>query len=169
HDQVSRNIGVDNFELWLPERRPGGFLPLMKTAPDLKLFDAEMIRNGYHRPYIQSNCWAPSMDDPAPELTLLWENKKQVSRIELVFDTDYDHAMETVLLGHHDSEMPYCVRNFQIIDDDGRIVVEKNDNYHSQCEFTFESPLFTRSLKLKILDVWGDSPGAVYAFRCYEG
>jgi len=167
HDQVADGIGADNFELWLPERRPGGALPLMKLRPATGLFSPQMIKNGYHRPYIQSNCWVPAVDDPQPELTLRWEKKQRIARVELVFDTDFDHAMETVLRGHPESEMPYCVRHFQLIDEEGKVVAEEKENYHTQWYYTFPAALSTKLLKLRVLAVWGDSPGAVYAFRCY--
>ncbi len=168
HDQVAEHIGVDNFELWLPERRPGGTLPLMKLRPSVHLFGVDMVCNGYHRPYIQSNCWVPASEDSQPELTLRWDRKQRISRVELVFDTDFDHAMETVLLGHPESEMPYCVRHFQLIDDSRQVVVDELENYHTQRNFEFPEPVITANLTLRIVSVWGDSPGAVYAFRCYS-
>ncbi len=167
HDQVAEGIGVDNFELWLPERRPGGALPLMNMRPAAQLFTPGMIRSGFHRPYIQSNCWVPAVDDPQPELSLEWKAPRRISRVELVFDTDFDHAMETVLRGHPESEMPYCIRHFQLLDDMGRVVAEEKENYHTQWNHVFSEPLDTRMLTLRVLAVWGDSPGAVYAFRCY--
>ncbi len=168
HDQVADGIGADNFELWLPERRPGGALPLMKLRPATSLFSPQMIQNGYHRPYIQSNCWAPAPDDPQPQLILEWETPKHINRVEIVFDTDFDHAMETVLRGHPESEMPYCIRHFQLLDDMGKVVAEEKENYHTQWNHAFSEPLDTRILTLRVLAVWGDSPGAVYALRCYE-
>ncbi len=167
HDQVADGVGADNFELWLPERRPGGALPLMELRPSAHLFGGKMVCNGYDRPYIQSNCWVPSPEDTQPELTLQWDRKQRISRVELVFDTDFDHAMETVLMGHPESEMPYCVRHFQLIDDSGQVVVDEPENYHTLRNFEFSEPIISASLTLRIVKVWGDSPGAVYAFRCY--
>ncbi len=169
HDQVADSVGADNFELWLPERRPGGALPMMNLKPTPKLFSPRMILNGYLRPYIKANCWVPDPYDPRPELSLEWEHKQLIGRIELVFDTDFDHAMETVLMGHPESEMPYCVRHFQLIDEAGNVVADEKENYHTQWSLDLSEPLHTHSLTLRILKVWGNSPGAVYAFRCYRG
>ncbi len=86
-----------------------------------------------------------------------------------MFDTDFDHTMETVLMGQPESEMLYCVRHFQIIDESGKVAAEEQNNYLTQWNRIFPEPLHTHKLTLKILRVWGGSPpGAVYAFRCYR-
>jgi hypothetical protein len=169
HDQADPGtIGVDGFELWLPERRPGGLLPQLRLDPDPTLFPARDVANGYQRPYLRVNAWAPSLSDPDPELRLEWTEPRRIRQVEIVFDTDADHAMETVLRGHADSEMPYCTKRYQLLDESGRILHEESENYHTLRWHRFETPVRTRVLRLRVLETWGASPGAIYDLRCYE-
>ena len=52
-------------------------------------------------------------------------NLRQLTRIELVFDTDYDHPMESVLLGHPERVMPFCVA--RVVVRDGNNTPESQD------------------------------------------
>jgi hypothetical protein len=76
--------------------------------------------------------------------------------------------METVLRGHADSEMPYCTKRYQLLDESGRILHEESENYHTLRWHRFETPVRTRVLRLRVLETWGASPGAIYDLRCYE-
>jgi hypothetical protein len=107
-------IGIEHFEFWQPQRRPGGKNFAIRLKPPLKAFGAANLVNGFARPAHQANAWVASFDDPAPTLTLRWEKPQQIARVELVFDTDFDHPMESVLMGHPERVMPFCVRRFQV-------------------------------------------------------
>lgn len=108
--------GIETFEFWLPQRRPAGKNFALKVSPPLEVFGCANLVNGIDRPTRQPNAWVAAFDEPRASLTLHWEEPQRIARVELAFDTDYDHPMETVLLGHPERVMPFCVRRFQVWD-----------------------------------------------------
>jgi hypothetical protein len=76
--------------------------------------------------------------------------------------------MESVLLGHPERVMPFCVRNFSIIDQSGKVVYKKEDNYQSLNTILLDEALVTDMLQLKCDHPSKDIPAAVFAIRCYE-
>lgn len=144
------NIGVETFELWCPFRRPKGKnLALFFHSP-LKSFSSLNLKNEFFRPIIESNAWVADYADPNPTLILRWDETQKVSQIRLFFDTDTDHAMENVQMGHHDSIMPFCVQDYQIKDDRGNVVYRKSGNYQSVNNVTFAEPIDTKSLTINL-------------------
>lgn len=116
------NRGLDSFEFWLPERRPGGKNFAMTIKPPLEVFGVSNITNGVARPTNQPNAWVAAFEDEQPCLCLTWARPQTIARVELMFDTDYDHPMESVLMGHPERVMPLCVPNVVVLD--GRLVRE---------------------------------------------
>jgi hypothetical protein len=102
-----------------------------------------------------------------PSLTCTWDKPVTVRRVELHFDGDFDHAMESVLRGHPENIGPFCVRNANVRDDAGRIVAEIRENRNSQVNLTLSEPVETRSLVLEICDSAGESTRSVFGFRAY--
>lgn len=119
-------IGIDEFEFWCPLRRPQGKLIAMKFMEPLKVFGAENLLSPYQRPYKAINGWIPA--DEKGEVVLNWSEKQMINKIILYFDTDFDHAMENVQMGHHDAEMPHCLSNYSIIVNKDQIVEVKNNH-----------------------------------------
>ena len=107
--------GIDGFEFWLPSRRPGGKNFAMRIDPPLEAFSPANLKNGVGRPTNQPNAWVSALEDKNPSVTLKWPEAKTIARIELVFDTDYDHPMESVLMGHSERIMPFCVPNIEVL------------------------------------------------------
>ena len=164
----TEDIGVDEFEFWCPKRRPEGQNVAIKIDKGLQPFSIENIRNGIGRPTIHPNAWVADFNDPSPTITLNWDTPKHIKTIEICFDTDFDHPMESVLLGHPERVMPFCVRNFSIIDQSGKVVYKKEDNYQSLNTILLDEPLVTDMLQLKCDHPSKDTPAAVFAIRCYE-
>jgi hypothetical protein len=108
--------GVDSFEFWIPQRRPGGKNFALRVEPPLAVFGPGNLTNGIVRPTRQPNAWVAAFGDVSPTVTLSWAEPQIIGRIELVFDTDYDHPMESVLLGHPERVMPFCVPRVVIRD-----------------------------------------------------
>jgi hypothetical protein len=108
------------------------------------------------------------MDDDMPTLDLKWEKSQKIGRMELTFDTDYDHPMESVLMGHPETVMPFCVKHYRVLDCGQQVVVEQQDNHQTRNILTFDPPLVTNHLALQILDTYGDVPAALFEIRCYE-
>ena len=140
------NIGVDTFELWCPIRRPKGKNLAMKFNPALESFSSVNLRSELFRPVVESNAWVADMNDANPTITLQWENAQWIKEITLFFDTDSDHAMENVQMGHHDSAMPFCVKEYEIMDDANNVIYSTNSNHQ-----TVNSILLTNAIKTKAL------------------
>lgn len=161
-------IGVETFEFWTPQRRPGGKNFALTLDPPLDLFGVANLTNGLARPTRQPNAWLADWGDTSPTLRLAWPTAQRVSRIELSFDTDFDHPMESVLMGHPERVMPFCVPQFQILDGAGRVLFQCDDNHQSRCTVQFASPVTTDQLKIKLVAPGTPVPAALFEVRCYE-
>lgn len=103
--------GLASLEFWLPERRPGGKNLAIKIEPPLEVFGVNNLTNGFARPTRQPNAWVAAFEDEQPFVRLTWPTPQTIASVELMFDTDHDHPMESVLLGHPERVMPFCVPN----------------------------------------------------------
>jgi hypothetical protein len=165
--QPPADLGIDSFELWCPRRRPHGRNLAMRFAPALDCFEPENVLNGVARPTSQPNAWLASIDDPRPRINLTWPEPKTIGRIELSFDTDFDHPMESVLMGHPERVMPYCVRAFRVTDG-GRELARCDDNYLSRRVIHFAAPIVTDRLQIELTAPSEKVPAALMEVRCYE-
>lgn len=163
------DIGMDTFEFWCPQRRPAGQNIDFKYPSGLNVFSAENIRNGVDRPVSAPNAWVGDWSDAAPALTLEWETPQQISHIDLFFDTDYDHPMESVLMTHPETAMPFCVRNYVIKDANGNVVHAKQGNYQTYNRVRLAVPVITERLVLEVEHPSAQVPAAVFGIRCYQG
>lgn len=109
------DIGIEGFEFWIPKRRPGGKNFALRVQPPLEAFGIASLTNGFGRPTNQPNAWVADLAHEQPVLRLSWSEPQIISRIELVLDSDYDHPMESVLMGHPERVMPFCIRNFTVL------------------------------------------------------
>lgn len=158
--------GVDSFEFWIPSRRPGGKNLALLVAPPLEVFPSTSVANGFARPGHAPNAWVASRDDAHPTLTLTWPQPQSIARIELVFDTDFDHPMESVLMGHPERDMPFCVKRYRICDGSGKLLFESGEKHQTRNTVRFSTPVVTGALQLEILETHG-APAAVFEVSCY--
>lgn len=161
-------IGIESFDFWTPQRRPEGKNFAIKVEPPLEVFGAANLTNGMARPTRQPNAWVASFEDAAPWVRLSWPKPRSIKRIELVFDTDFDHPMESVLMGHPENEMPFCVPEFSVSDDTGRVLGESRDNHQSRRTICLETPVRTASLRIALAGRGNGIPAALFEVRCYE-
>ncbi|MEM9983636.1 MAG: FAD-dependent oxidoreductase, partial [Bacteroidota bacterium] len=147
-------IGIDAFEFWIPNRRPAGKNLAMTISPAIQAFEVENLGNGYVRPWLSANAFIADPHDPAPKLTIEWEQARLISELRLFFDTDYDHAMESTLMGHPEDVMPFCVRNYRIHDLEGKLLVEVKGNYQTIRRHYLESGTTVKGLIISL-----DHPG----------
>ncbi len=91
--------GVDTFAYWLPERRPAARSLAVTIDPPLEMFAAANVVNGVSRPWRGVNAWVPAHEDKRPTLRLQWDAPQTIREIEISFDTDFDHPMESVQWG----------------------------------------------------------------------
>ncbi len=163
-----KDIGFDEFEFWCPQRRPEGENIALKIKGGLKVFGVQNIRNGIDRPVTAPNAWVACLDDAKPKITIAWDEPKSIKKIELVFDTDYDHPMESVLMGHPETVMPFCVRNYKIYDNNGKLIFSNTGNYQSRNVIDLEKAIVTTKLSLQVEHPFADVPASIFAIRCYN-
>jgi hypothetical protein len=159
---VEGDKGVEEFEFWTPIRRPGGQNLALSITPALDCFAATNLTNGYTRPYQQANVWCAALDQTQAQLSLQWSQPQTISEIILHFDADFDHALEQTLYGHPEERVPFCVEHFQILDDQGNILFEKEDNHQAVNHCIFAQPISSDSLQIKLFKAHADCPIAVY-------
>ena len=161
------DLGVENFEFWTPERRPGGYNLALACDPPLAGFAAANVANGVARPASGPNAWVAAFDDAHPAITLTWDAPQLVHTIEISFDTDFDHPMESVLMTHPERAMPFCVKALRVCID-GREAAMIEDNHQSRRRIVLEEPATARNITIEVSETWSDAPAAVFEVRCYE-
>jgi hypothetical protein len=75
--------------------------------------------------------------------------------------------MESVLMGHPESTMPFCVKGYRVLDGDGKLLHECKENHHGMNLIVLPAAVTTRALKIEILEMNGACPAAMFAVRCY--
>jgi hypothetical protein len=159
--------GIDSFEFWLPGRRPGGQNLAVSIDPPLDVFTPASLVNGLARPTTQPNAWVAAPDDPTPRLTLRWPQPQRLRRIELAFDTDFDHPMESVLMGHPERDIPFCIKRYRLTAADGRVLYSCAENHQTRNTILLPEAAVTDELHLEVLETHG-APAALFEIRCYE-
>ncbi|UHG91907.1 FAD-dependent oxidoreductase [Spirosoma oryzicola] len=166
--EPTEDIGVDTFEFWCPERRPKGHNLALTIDPGIQLFQAENVRNGLQRPTNQPNAWVAAPTDTRPTLTLRWPERKAISRVELFFDSDYDHPLESVIMIHPETASPFCVREYVLCNDRNERVFHQAENHQSRNVIRFAQPLDTTSLSVHLEAMNGDALASLLEIRVYE-
>jgi hypothetical protein len=165
--QPTQDIGVEAFEFWVPLRRPNGHNLAVTVNPPLAAFAPTNAVNGWARPTSGPNAWVAAPNDPIPTLILDWDQPQTIRRIDLAFDTDFDHPMESVLMGHPENVMPFCAKRYRILDGDGRVIAACEDNHQTLRHINLDAPVSTARLHIELLETHGDAPAALLAVRCY--
>ncbi len=167
HAEKLTAVGGEDFDIFRPERRPAGRNFAIRCEPPLRPFRPENVLNGFHRPTHQTNAWVAAPDDAAPRITLTWDSPQELTEVVVGFDVDYDHPLESVLFGHPEYAMPFCVRHCRLLADDGRILHEVADNHHSHLRVRFAVPVTVRALHIEVVSTHG-APAAVMEARAYS-
>ncbi|MDQ8201428.1 FAD-dependent oxidoreductase [Pelagicoccus sp. SDUM812003] len=161
-------IGVDAFEFWCPRRRPAGQNLALRFDPPLAPFDEAQLKSGSFRPLATSNAWVASRDDEDPTLSIDFGKKVSVGSIYLYFDPDYDHAMESVQMGHVDRVSPFMVRDYEVCDAEGRFLYGKKGNYQTINRIRFEQRVEVSGLRIKFSPTSDRAATALFGVRVYE-
>ncbi|GGA64056.1 hypothetical protein GCM10011507_14610 [Edaphobacter acidisoli] len=157
--------GVDSFAFWLPERRPAARNLAVTIAPGVQCYEPRMVVNGWGRPWCGVNAWAPSRDDNAPWLRLVWDQPRTIRSIQVTFDTDFDHPMESILMGHPERVMPGCLTAFDLRTAEGETLAVVSENHHTHWRLMLPQPISTSGIELS-LRAWGPAPPAIFEVRC---
>jgi hypothetical protein len=160
------NSGIDTFAFWLPERRPAARNLAATITPPLRPYEPSNVINGFGRPWDATNAWVPSREDKTPTLTLTWPQPQTLKTVEITFDTDYDHPMESVLMGHPERVMPGCARAFEIRTADGTVLTHVENNHQTRYTLNFYAPVKTTAIILEII-ARGPALPAIFEVRCY--
>ena len=161
------DIGVDAFEFWTPKRRPEGWNMALRFAEPIHIYTAKNISNGYARPWLSPNAWVAEQEDAAPMVMLTWAKQVRISTIQLSFDTDFDHPMESVLMHHPEKEMPFCIRNYYIYDGRGNLLQHVTENHQTRNTITLEEPVLTDTIVVRCEHPSDRVPAAIFEIRCY--
>ncbi|MBZ4189284.1 FAD-dependent oxidoreductase [Niabella beijingensis] len=165
--QAPEGSGVDTFEFWCPQRRPEGQNLALTFSDPVFVPGISALTNGVDRPTDQPNAWIADPADAHPSVSLDWSVPQQIRKIHLAFDTDFDHAMESVLMTHPETTMPFCVQRYQVEDEGGNIVYQKEANFQTQHTIVFEQPVTTKRLTIRMEHPSGQVPAALFSVRCY--
>ena len=160
-------IGIDTFEFWLPKRRPAGKNLALTIQPPLKGFAPGNVTHGPARPTTAVNAWVADPADAKPELCLTWAKPVSIRRVVLDFDPDWDHPMESVLMTHPEEVVPFMVKDFDLLDDQGTVQLEVRNNHSARREHAFKQKLLTSKLSLRIHTTHG-APAAVFRVRVFS-
>jgi len=155
-------IGIETFEFWCPRRRPDGQNIAMKIKPAIEPYNPANLTNGFTRPYLGTNAWAADLADNHPELILEWKEKKQVQTITLFFDTDYDHPLESSLWGHKEDVIPFCVREYKILDDNDKVIYQTNNNHQTINKIVLDHAVTTSRIKIQCEHPAENIPAALF-------
>jgi len=157
------DFGVDEFDFWLPRRRPHQIMPALRLDAPLRCYPPENLLNGRLRPEQQANAWVPAADDSQPTVEWHWTQPHAFGALTLIFDNDFDNAMETVQMGHDCAVTPHCVTHYRLWVDE-TLLAEVTDNHHAVCEHRLDAPRKASVIRLEIVSTAGALP-ALYALH----
>lgn len=156
-------LGIDRFEFWVPTRRPDGMnIPLSMDPPLPAYSSPATLTNGFHRPWLRTNAWIADPSDPTPTLTLSWAEPVMIREIDLHFDTDFDHAMETAQFGHPEDVMPHCVRAYFIRSGHNTVLHQVADNHQTINRVRLDAPVSSDRLVIELAHPGPDTPAALF-------
>jgi hypothetical protein len=161
------NIGVEAFEFWCPQRRPAGKNIALEITPALNAFDVNNLRNGVQRPVKSTNAWVANYDEKEAEIHIGWDEEKTINSVELFFDADYDHPLESVLLLNPENKMAFCADDVKLYDGSNNLIGNISNNYLSHQTIRLEKPVQTKDLKIKISNSNPHAPASLFEVRCY--
>ena len=160
------DYGVDEFDFWLPRRAPHQIQLAFALDAPLRLWHRDALLNGKLRPEGHTNCWVPAADDSQPCVSWQWQSAQQASHLTLLFDNDFDHAMETVQMGHAEAVTPHCTTHYRLWLDD-RLLAEVSDNHHSLRHHAIPDGVSFQQIRLELLASAGALP-ALYGLHLHQ-
>lgn len=161
------DIGIDEFEFWVPSRRPANQNMAFKLIPGIEPYGVSNLVNGFFRPTHKANAWVADLSDKNPYVRFTWPGPKIINRIVLYFDSDFDHPLESTLRVHPERVVPHTLRDYKIIDDAGNILFEKIGNYQTVNEITFKKTIVSSSITICPSHPTENVPAALFEVQVY--
>lgn len=87
--------------------------------------------------------------------------------IILFLDTDYDHPMESTLLGHPEDTMPFCIQHYVIKNGGTTVLFTVQDNHQTINRLVLEEPIETAHLQIVLQQVHDHVPIALFEIMCF--
>ncbi|WP_428386199.1 FAD-dependent oxidoreductase [Mucisphaera sp.] len=165
---TAEELGFHEIEMWCPDRKWHGRNLAIAFDPPLKPYTAEQVTNGLGRPTATVNAWVADPQDADPSITLTWDRPQEIGRVVILFDADWDHSMETVLIEHAERIVPYTVQDARLVDASGNVVAHLQANHQARVEFKLDAPITSEALTLVVEAVNGPCPAAVFEIMCYS-
>jgi hypothetical protein len=166
--QLNEKFGIEEIPFYVPGRRPGGKNLAIKIKPALNVFGMEQLKETVFRPTAAApNVWIAPLEQDTATLKCEWKQPKQIQTVVLWFDTDFDHPMESCLMGHPEDVMPFCVQQYKIMNDSGEVIYETSDNHSARNEIRLEKPVLTSSLTLECYRAHKNVPVSVFGIQVY--
>lgn len=159
-----KRIAIDSFEFWTPERRPKGKNLALSWDVPLNVYAAQNLKDVINRPEPtgDTHAWVASMEDEQPTLTISWAAPQKIKELRLYFDCDYDHALESVLMGHPESEIPFVVSDYTILNEAGKVLKEVKGNHQAINTLVWDTPISTETLTIKLKQNYSNIPVSLF-------
>lgn len=161
------DIGMEAFEFWVPIRRPDGHNIAMRIEPALQCFGVEQLQRERVRPEIQPNAFVAPLAAKKCTVDIYWKEPKKVCEIILFLDTDYDHPMESTLLGHPEDAMPFCIQNYEVKNGTSSTLFKVEGNHQTINRWILEEPIETSHLQIILQQTHAHVPIALFEIMCF--
>jgi len=163
-------IGIESFEFWTPERRPGGKNLAFSLHPVLNIFEPKNLINGHVRPLPpgEANVWVAANEAEISTVELKWDKDVFVKQVKIFFDSDYDHALESTLMEHPERTIPFIISDYNIEDANRNILNQVKGNYQAMNTIHFDPPVSTHKLTFHFSRNKDHIPVSVFNIAVYE-
>ena len=131
-------------------------------------YGAEMLQNGFIRPYENSNMWMSGRMGPDGEsVRVLFGRRASVRRVQLVFNSDLNGKRLKPVIGRVNPEMvrEYCI--YALDGEKERLLVWERENFKRFREHVFP-PTECSGILLKVKGTWGSDTAELFDIRVYE-
>ncbi len=160
-------IGMEAFEFWVPIRRPAGHNIAMQIEPPIQCFGVENLQSEIVRPETKPNAFIAPLEATESKVDIYWKEPKQLSEIILFLDTDYDHPMESTLLGHPEDTMPFCIQHYVVKNGGTTVLFTVQDNHQTINRLVLEEPIETDHLQIIFQQAHAHVPIALFEVMCF--
>lgn len=159
----TQNLGIENFDFWIPKNEFRLQNIALQFSKPLNIYHKSFIQNGYHRPFLQSNCWVADINDNNPYIDIKWDSEQTLKVLLLFFDGEYDFSPLNIQYKYEDNTRKYCVKSFKVYDDNGNMLSSIENNYQARVKITL-GEIKTKSIKIVFKNQ--RTPISVFGVQC---